>query len=148
MSLGFDSCCFKLFRFVSFRFDSFGFVSLRCVSSHAESLECSSCLDRLLLASLQCLPFGITAMPPPVRQSRCKITVCSIGWSDVPDHAEHLLGFVFDLEQVGRDADGKGRRWNFLAAAVETWTVNSKRCGPLQRFRNSLWIYLLGTLTF
>ena len=62
------------------------------------------------LASLQCLPFGITAMPSP----RPLITVYSIGWSDVPDYAEHLLGFVFDLEQVGRDADSKARRWDVL----------------------------------
>ena len=51
-------------------------------------------------------------MPSPVQHSRPKITVCSIGWSDVPDYAEHLLGFVFDLEQVGRDADGKAKRWD------------------------------------
>ena len=63
-------------------------------------------------------------MPPAVLQSRRMITVCSIGWSDVPDYAENLLGFVFDLEQVGRDADIKGRRWDVLAAAMESWTVN------------------------
>ena len=49
-------------------------------------------------------------MPSPRRM----ITVCSIGWSDVPDYAEHLLGFVFDLEQVGRDAERKARRWGVL----------------------------------
>ena len=53
-------------------------------------------------------------MPPAVLQSQRKITVCSIGWSDVPDYAEHLLGFVFDLEQVGRHAGRKGRRWDVL----------------------------------
>ena len=30
----------------------------------------------------------------------------------MPDYAEHLLGFVFDLEQVGRDADSKAKRWD------------------------------------
>ena len=29
----------------------------------------------------------------------------------MPDYAEELLGFVFDLEQVGRDAETKARRW-------------------------------------
>ena len=60
------------------------------------------------------LTFGIIAMPPAVLQSRRMITAYPIGWSDVPDYAEHLLGFVFDLEQVGRDADGRARRWNFV----------------------------------
>ena len=63
-------------------------------------------------------------MPLAVLQSRRVITVYSIGWREVPDHAERLLGFVFDLEQVGRDVDGKARRWNFLAVAIETWTVS------------------------
>ena len=53
-------------------------------------------------------------MPPPVLQSRRMITVCSIGWSGVPDYAENLLGFVFDLEQVGRDVDGQARRWGLF----------------------------------
>ena len=51
-------------------------------------------------------------MPPPVQHSRRKITVCSIGWSDVPDHDEDLLGFVFDLEKVGQYVESHARRWD------------------------------------
>ena len=40
---------------------------------------------------------------------------CVLHWlDDVPDYAEHLLGFVFDLEEVGRDADRRARRWDIF----------------------------------
>ena len=70
-------------------------------------------------------------MSPAVLQSRIMITVYSIGWSDVPDYAENLLGFVFDLEQVGRDADGKGRRWNFFGGCSRDLDRELEEMWPL-----------------
>ena len=86
-------------------------------------------------------------MPPAVLQSRRKITVCSIGWSDVPDYAENLLGFVFDLEQVGRDADSKGRRWNVLGGCNGDLDRELEEMWPLATLAELIKIYLLGTLT-
>ncbi len=43
-----------------------------------------------------------------------KIFLYSIGWSDVPDHAEKLKGYVFDIERLGADADHRSARWEFF----------------------------------
>ena len=39
------------------------------------------------------------------------VTLFSIGWSDVPEHIEKLKGFLFDMEQMGRDKDRNSSRW-------------------------------------
>ena len=65
---------------------------------------------------------------------RRKITVCSIGWSDVPDYAEQLLGFVFDLEQVGRDADSKAKRWEAFGGCNEPLDRELQEMWPLPEY--------------
>ena len=82
-------------------------------------------------------------MPSP----RPLITVCSIGWSDVPDYAEHLLGFVFDLEQVGRDAESKARRWAVLGGCNGDLDRELEEMWPLAALAELIKQYLLGTLT-
>ena len=86
-------------------------------------------------------------MPPAVLQSRCKITVCSIGWSDVPDYAEQLLGFVFDLEQVGRDADSKAKRWDVFGGCNGDLDRELEEMWPLPALANLIQNLLARSLT-
>ena len=86
-------------------------------------------------------------MPPAVLQSQRKITVCSIGWSDVSDYAERLLVFVFDHEQAGRDADGQARRWNFFGGCGGDLDRELEEMWPLAALAELIKKYLLGTLT-
>ena len=75
-------------------------------------------------------------MPPPVLQSRCKITVCSIGWSDVPEHDEDLLGFVFDLEKVGQDVESHARRWDVFGGCNGDLDRELEEMHPLPALAN------------
>ena len=85
-------------------------------------------------------------MPPAVLQSRRAIIAYSIGWSEVPDHAERFEhGFVFDLEQVGRDVDGKARRWPAFGGCDQNVDRELQKTA-WQNLRNSLRSYFFGAL--
>ena len=53
-------------------------------------------------------------MPPPLRRPEPRICLYSVGWSDVPDHAESFVGFAFDISEVQGDADRRAARWDFF----------------------------------
>ena len=39
------------------------------------------------------------------------ISLISVGWSDVPDYYQELMGYVFDIESLGQDADRTPGMW-------------------------------------
>ena len=41
-----------------------------------------------------------------------KIFLYSIGWSEVPDYAEKLQGFIFDMEGLTAEIDDRSVNWN------------------------------------
>ena len=57
---------------------------------------------------------AMSSVPPPKLRPEPRICLYSIGWSEVPDNAESLLVFVFDISNVQGDADQKAARWDFF----------------------------------
>ena len=73
----------------------------------------SVCVADLSVSILQAMASGSAAMEQDLALTRVPlISLISVGWSDVPDNYQRLMGYVFDIQSLGEDADSIGGKWN------------------------------------